>query len=221
MKQSRTLVVSTVFVLLMLGVAVWVYPHLPAQVPIHWDAQGHVNGWAPRFWAAAVPVLVMTGLAVVFASLPVISPRKFEIRPFARTYGIIVLATLAFTLVIGTVALLAGAGYPVSVQLVAPVAVGALLLVIGNFMGKFRKNFFVGIRTPWTLASDAVWERTHRFAGWLFMLAGLVWIVGGLAHVTPVALVVVILVATLVPATWSYFPYRLLDGRPRSPGSQP
>lgn len=220
MKPTHTLVVSTIFVLLILGVAVWVYPHLPAQAPIHWDAQGHVNGWAPRFWAAAIPVLVMAGLAVMFALLPVISPRKFEIRPFAHTYGIIVLATLAFMLVIGTVALLAGAGYPVSVQLVAPVAVGALLLVIGNFMGKFRKNFFVGIRTPWTLASDAVWERTHRFAGWLFMLAGLVWIVGGLAHVTPAALVVVTLVAALLPAAWSYFLYRRLEGHPQPPGSQ-
>src|SRR6185312_6783385 len=98
---------------------------------------------------------------LIYALLPVISPRKFEIAPFARTYGIIVMATLAFLLVVGTTALLAGAGYHVSVELVAPIAVGALLMVIGNFMGKFRKNFFVGIRTPWTLTSEMVWERTH------------------------------------------------------------
>lgn len=216
MKQTGTWIVSLVFIAVMLGVAVWAYPHLPAQTPTHWDAHGNVNGWMPRFWAAAIWPLMMLGLALVFAVLPAISPRKFEIRPFARAYGIVVLATLAFTLVVGTTALLAGAGYQVSVALVAPVAVGALLMVVGNFMGKFRKNFFVGIRTPWTLTNDVVWERTHRLAGWLFVLAGLAWIAGTLLGAPPAVMVAATLVAAFVPAIYSYFIYRRLEGRPRS-----
>jgi uncharacterized membrane protein len=212
MKQTGTFIVSLVFILLMLGVAAWIYPQLPARAPIHWDANGVANGWAPRFWAAAFPVLLMAGLALLFAILPLISPRKFGIAPFARVYGIIVLATMAFLLVVGTIALFAGAGHHVSMELVAPVAVGALLMVIGNFMGKFRKNFFVGIRTPWTLTSDVVWERTHRLAGWLFVLAGLVWIVGGLLHASPVVLVVAALAAGFIPAIYSYFVYRRVEG---------
>lgn len=218
MKQTGTWIVSLVFVVLMLGVAVWIYPHLPAQAPVHWDAHGNVNGWMPRFWAAAFWPLMMLGLAVLFAILPVISPRKFEIQPFARTYGIVVLAILAFQLVIGSVALLAGAGFHVSVDVVAPVAVGALLMVIGNFMGKFRKNFFIGIRTPWTLTSDVVWERTHRLAGWLFVLAGVAWIIGGLLHASPVVLVVAVLAAALVPAVYSYILYQRVE-RPSGSGS--
>ncbi|HEX7326042.1 MAG TPA: SdpI family protein [Rhodanobacteraceae bacterium] len=219
MKQTGTWIVSGIFVVAMLGIAVWIYPHLPAQTATHWDANGNVNGWMPRFWAAAIWPLLMAGLAVMYALLPVISPRRFEIKPFARTYGIIVLATLAFLLVVGTIALLAGAGYHVSMGLVAPIAVGALLMVIGNFMGKFRKNFFVGIRTPWTLTSDVVWERTHRLAGWLFVLAGLVWIVGGLVHASPVVLVVAALAAGFVPAIYSYFLYRRVEGHPRTHGN--
>ncbi|HEX5961059.1 MAG TPA: SdpI family protein [Rhodanobacteraceae bacterium] len=214
MKQTGTWIISLVFILLMLGVAAWIYPQLPAQAAIHWDANGVANGWAPRFWAAAVPVMLMVGLALLFAILPVISPRKFEIAPFARVYGIVVLATQAFLLVVGTVALFAGAGHHVSMELVAPVAVGALLIVIGNFMGKFRKNFFIGIRTPWTLTSDVVWERTHRLAGWLFVLAGLAWIVGGLLHVSPAVLVVAALAAGFIPAIYSYFLYRRVEDRP-------
>lgn len=220
MKQTGTRIVSLIFVVVMLGVAVWIYPHLPAQTPSHWGADGTVNGWMPRFWAAAIWPLLMLGLSLIYALLPVISPRKFEIAPFARTYGIIVMATLAFLLVVGTTALLAGAGYHVSVELVAPIAVGALLMVIGNFMGKFRKNFFVGIRTPWTLTSDVVWERTHRLAGWLFVVAGLVWIVGGLQHASPVVLVVAALAAGFIPAIYSYFLYRRVEG-PASSGSEP
>jgi uncharacterized membrane protein len=218
MKQTGTWVVSLIFVLVMLGVAVWIYPHLPAQTPIHWNAQGEANGWVSPFWAAAFPVLMMAGLAMMFAALPVISPRKFEIAPFARSYGIVVMATLAFLLVVGTLALLAGAGYHVSMQLVAPIAVGALLMVIGNFMGKFRKNFFVGIRTPWTLTSDAVWERTHRLAGWLFVLAGLAWIVGGLANAPPAVMVIATLVAAFVPVVYSYLLYRRVERHPQAGG---
>lgn len=221
MKQTGTWIVSVIFVVVMLGVAVWIYPHLPVQTPTHWDADGNVNGWMPRFWAAAIWPLVMLGLTVMYALLPVISPRKFEIRPFGRTYGIVVLAIQAFMLAVGTIALLAGAGYHISLGLVAPVAVGALLMVIGNFMGKFRKNFFIGIRTPWTLTSDVVWERTHRLAGWLFVLAGLVWIVGGLLHASPVVLVVAALAASFIPAIYSYFLYRRVEGRPHSQGNQP
>ncbi|MGH8214642.1 MAG: SdpI family protein [Rhodanobacteraceae bacterium] len=220
MKQTGTWIASVIFVVVMLGVAVWIYPQLPAQTPIHWDAHGNVNGWMPRFWAAAFWPLMLLGLAVMFVILPVISPRKFEIRPFARTYGIVVLATLAFMLVVGTIGLLAGAGYHVSVQLVAPVAVGALFMVIGNFIGKFRKNFFVGIRTPWTLTSEVVWERTHRLAGWLFVLAGLGWIVGGLLHTSPVVLVVAALAAGFIPAIYSYFLYRRVERQPHSQGGQ-
>lgn len=221
MKQTGTWIVSLVFILLMLGVAVWIYPQLPPQTAIHWDANGVANGWAPRLWAAALPVLLMAGLTLLFAVLPVISPRKFEIAPFARTYGIIVLATLAFLLVVGTIALLAGAGHHVSVELVVPIAVGALLMVIGNFMGKFRKNFFIGIRTPWTLTSDLVWERTHRLAGWLFVFAGLVWIVGGLLQASPTVLVAAVLAAGFIPAIYSYFLYRRIEGPASSRDSGP
>lgn len=221
MKQAGTWMVAVIFVVVMLGVAVWLYPQLPAMAPTHWGAGGQVNGWMPRFWAAATWPLLMLGLAGLFALLPVISPRKFAIKPFAQTYGIVVLAILAFLLVVGTTALLAGAGYAVSVSQITPIAVGALLMVIGNFMGKFRKNFFVGIRTPWTLASDAVWERTHRLAGWLFMLAGLVWVVGGLVHAVSAILVAAIVVAAVVPTVWSYVLYRRLEGHPQPPGSRP
>ncbi|HEU0276551.1 MAG TPA: DUF1648 domain-containing protein [Rhodanobacteraceae bacterium] len=150
MKAMRTLVVSLLFVV---GVAVWLYPRLPAVVPTHWDAHGQADGWLPRFWAVAIWPLVMIGIAVLTVVLPVISPRRFEIASFARTYGVLMLAIQAFLLVVGVCAMLAGAGYAVPIPPVGMLAIGALLIVLGNYMGKLRKNFFIGIRTPWTLAS--------------------------------------------------------------------
>ena len=94
---------------------------------------------------------------------------------------------------------------------IAMLAVGALLMVLGNYMGKLRKNFFIGIRTPWTLASDAVWERTHRLAGWLFVAAGLVMVASVLIG-APIWLPLgAIAAATLLPVAYSLWIYRRLD----------
>ncbi|HET7300025.1 MAG TPA: DUF1648 domain-containing protein, partial [Oleiagrimonas sp.] len=153
MKYTRSLMVSAIFILIAVGAAVWLYPHLPNRVPSHWDIHGQVDGYLPRFWAAAMTPLTIAGLAILMVLLPLISPRKFEITPFARVYMTLMLVSQAFMLVIGVVMLVAGAGYAVSVPLVAMLAVGALFMVLGNYMGKLRKNFFMGIRTPWTLAS--------------------------------------------------------------------
>ncbi len=205
---TRTLIVSTVFFLIAVSTAVWLYPELPAQVPTHWDLQGHVNGTMPRFWGAAFPALMILTLGILAPLLPLISPRHYAMTPFANVYGIVMLATQGTLLVIGVSTLLSSAGYAVPMPTIVLLAAGVLLMVLGNYMGKLRKNFFIGLRTPWTLASDAVWERTHRLGGRLFMLAGLVMVVGVLvgapSWLTPSA----IIAAILISCAYSFWIYR-------------
>ena len=93
-----------------------------------------------------------------------------------------------------------------------PAGVGLLLVVLGNFMGKLTKNFFVGIRTPWTLASDEVWLRTHRLGGKLFVLAGAGLFVAGLSGAGHVAILLAVVVAAGIPVAYSYVVYRKLEG---------
>lgn len=213
MKLSRSLWVSVAFVAVAVGVALWLYPRLPLQTPSHWNLQGQVDGHLPRFWAAAMPALVIASLAALTVLLPAISPRRFEIGSFAPVFALLMLTTQAFMLVVGLSMLLAGAGYAVPMPRIAMLSVGALLMVLGNYMGKLRKNFFIGIRTPWTLSSDAVWERTHRLGGWLFLAAGLL-VVLVVALDGPRWLpIVLILAAALVPALYSLLIYRRQEGR--------
>lgn len=212
MMFTRTLIVSAVLFLIAVIAAVWLYPQLPAQVPTHWDLQGHVNGSMPRFWGAAFPALMILALGILTWLLPRISPRRFEIAPFAHVYGIVMLAIQGVMLVVGLSALLRGAGYALPLRSIAALSIGVLLMVLGNYMGKLRKNFFVGIRTPWTLASDAVWERTHRLGGWLFMLAGLVTVIGALVDAPAWLMPAVIAAAALIPCVYSYLVYRRLGG---------
>ncbi|MDO1528019.1 SdpI family protein [Fulvimonas sp. R45] len=208
MKPARTLIVSAVFLAIAAGVAVWLYPRLPAQVPVHWNPHGRIDRYGPRGWVAAMPALLIAGIAVLTVLLPAISPRRFEIAPFARVYGLLMLVIQGMFLVIGLSVLLVGAGYPLPVPAIAMLAIGALFMVLGNYMGKLRKNFFVGIRTPWTLSSDAVWERTHRMGGWLFMLGGLVAVVATLAGAPWWIALSALIAAALLPVAYSFWIYR-------------
>ena len=157
----------------------------------------------------------MIGMWLVLWALPYISPKGFRLDSFLPVYGIISLAILAMLFVIMVIVFLAAKGNHIPVQRVAPIVVGLLLLVLGNYMGKVRKNFFVGIRTPWTLASDEVWMRTHHLGGWLFVVGGLIIAVAGLlapAHLVPGILIAVVITVSLVTVGGSYVIYRRVEG---------
>lgn len=218
MKPARTLIVSIVFVAIAVGVATWLYPHMPARVATHWGVDGQPNGYSPRFWAAAMWPILILGLAVLTVALPRISPKRFEMESFAGVYCALMLAIQGVMLVLGITAMLAGADHAVPMATIAPLGVGVLLMVLGNYMGKLRRNFFIGIKTPWTLASEAVWERTHRLAGWLYVLAGVAMVVLGLAGAMSGWSLAAVVIVVLIPAIYSYFIYRRLEGRHPSEG---
>jgi uncharacterized membrane protein len=155
----------------------------------------------------------MTGLYVLFVAIRRSSPRGFRVEAFAGAFELVQAAILAFLLTLHAGMLLAGLGEPVSMNRVVCVGMGLLFVVIGNFMGKFTRNFFVGIRTPWTLASDEVWLRTHRLGGKLFVAGGLVVLGAGLLGVRSlVPFMLLPIVLALVPAVYSYVLYRRLEG---------
>lgn len=218
MKPARTWIVSIVFLAIAVGVAAWLWPHMPARVPVHWGIDGQPNGYASRFWAVAMWPLLIVGLAVLTAALPRISPKRFGMETFAGVYAVLMLVIQGVLLLLGIAVMLAGAGHAVPIATIAPLAVGVLLMALGNYMGKLRRNFFVGIRTPWTLASEAVWERTHRLAGWTYVLAGAAMVVLGLAGAMAGWTLAAVIAVLLVPHVCSYFIYRRREGRDPSEG---
>jgi uncharacterized membrane protein len=195
-----------------------IYRQLPATVPVHWNARGQANGFAPRAWGAFLMPVVMAGTYLLLTAIPRISPRGFGVERFARVYRIFQTAILTFLLLTSVLVSWAGTGAKVPIDRAVYVGIGLLFVVLGNFLGKVTKNFFVGIRTPWTLASDEVWLRTHRLGGKLFVLAGLGLIVCGLLGVGgPLAPLAAAGLAGGVPAIYSYLLYRrtVLDSHPR------
>jgi len=212
MNRTSALLVGLAFVLISFGLCAFYYGRMPAQMPIHWDAAGHANGYAPRLWGVFLWPAMVTGLWLLLLLLPVVSPKGFRIDQFMGTYNLIVTAIIALMLFTSALAYAAAAGSSLPIPNLVIGAIGLLFVVIGNYMGKFRKNFFIGVRTPWTLASDEVWARTHRLAGWIFIAGGLALVVQGFTGVNQAVLLAVVGIVTIVPIAYSFFEYKRVEG---------
>lgn len=150
-----------------------VYSRLPEQVPVHWDWSGQPDRWGSRVEGAFLLPAIALVLWGLLRWLPTIDPRRANYARFGGTYDFSVNAILTFMAGLHIVLLGTVLGWPISVERVVPGAVGVLLLIIGNLLPRARSNWWFGIRTPWTLSSDRVWQKTHRVGGYLMILAGL------------------------------------------------
>ncbi len=149
------------------------YSRFPARVASHWDLQGRVNGWSGKGFAAfAVPILALA-MYLLFLFLPRLDPKKDRYAEFAGVYHVFKAAIVGLLAAVYLATGLFNLGYPVDIGAVIPALIGALFVLIGALLPRIKNNWFVGIRTPWTLSSERVWERTHRVGGRLFVVFGL------------------------------------------------
>lgn len=219
MKGTRTLAVVALLADVLLSAVL--YRLLPERVPVHWNIHGQVDGYGSKL---ALVLYGPLGIALVWGLLLLLAradPKRAERARAEAVDGgpsegegsywtVIHLLLVALVLLHGGL-LLSASGLVQGPDRVLCVALALLLLLPGNFMGRLRPNWFVGIRTPWTLASDDVWRRTHRLAAVLMVGGGLVLLPLALLLPGPkavVASVVVTVVATLGPAVFSYFAWR-------------
>ncbi len=212
MKLQRGEVLALVLVVAALLISVLFYGRLPERIPTHWNIRGEVDAYSSKGFGAFLMPAVMAGLFLLFLALPAISPRGFRFESFRSVWGILQSAILGLLLLVHALVLFAALGKPVDVPRGIEAGVGLLIGVLGNFLGKVSRNFFVGIRTPWTLASEEVWLRTHRLGGRLFVLAGLAMFVLALAGAGPIAATAPLIAAALVSVAASYFIYRRVEG---------
>jgi uncharacterized membrane protein len=190
-----------------IALSAWALPRLPEQVPVHWN----IRGEADRYGSAvshAVEIPLMVALVYVATLMaPMIDPRRRNYALFPGAMRLIRLLTPLLLLSIHAVTTLSALGFVTRVGLWVTVGVGLLLVLMGNVMGKVRHNYFVGIKTPWALASEENWQRTHRMAAPLWVAAGLAIIVGAFLPGTwgGVVLLAAVGVAVVVPFGYSYW----------------
>jgi uncharacterized membrane protein len=201
------------------------YPFLPPIVPSHFDAAGQVNGYMPKLVIAILYPGISIVLFLILRFITQIGPNlgyRNQRRANTQVVSMIMVGILLFNLVIQLLTTAYALGAQVNISLVISLAVSVLFIFLGNYLGKLRRNFWAGIRTPWTLASDIVWERTHRLGGWLFVLVGFI---GLITSFFPplrlvVGLLVPLIVVVIILTLYSYIAYQryTVDGRePLSP----
>ncbi len=191
---------------LAVALSIWAYPQLPPTVATHWGLNGTPNGYSSRAMAVAIIPVVLLVMTGVFRVLPRLDPRRDNYAKFIGTYWLIANTVILFILVAHGLIIASGLGYSVKIDRLMPIGLGLLFIVLGNYLTRVEPNWFVGIRTPWTLSSDTVWRKTHRTGGWLMVLAGLVVASGAfLPHGAFLPLfVVAILVMAVIPIVQSY-----------------
>jgi uncharacterized membrane protein len=187
-----------------------VFPRLPETMPTHFDMSGQPNGWSSRLfgaWVMPLFLLFMWGLVRV---LPAIDPRGSNYAKFGGAFEQIIVSIMLFMFGMHIILLRAALGYPVAMQRVVPIGVGVLLAVIGNLLPRARPNWFIGIRTPWTLSSDRVWEKTHRIGGHVFVAGGIFIALSALVmpQWAPIVLVAVVVLCTVTVLIYSYAEWR-------------
>jgi uncharacterized membrane protein len=187
-----------------------VWHGLPERVPTHWNARGEVDGWSGRrFGAFFVPAIALA-MWVLLPLLRKLDPRRANYELFEETYYLIVNCVVLFMGVMHAVMLSAALGWRVDMSRAMLIMIGLMFIVLGNFLPRLRSNWWMGVRTPWTLENDRVWRETHRLAGWTFVVGG---VVAVLATLLPAPLRFPIgfaglMVGGLLPVVWSYVLWR-------------
>ncbi len=197
-----------------------VYSHraewLPEKVPTHWNAENEVDQYTSRddlLVYLLLPPGVMAGVTVLAVVLPWLSPRHFKVEPFRATWDYIMALLVVLFGYIHMVLLAAYMGKMNGAEFPRWLIGGMLVIfaMLGNRLGKVQRNFWMGIRTPWTLASDTVWIRTHRLGAWTFTAGALAGLVLLLAGVNPIVVMLVFTAAAVVPVFYSLWLYKHLE----------
>ena len=197
-------------VVITFAASIIVYPRLPARVPTHWNIRGQVDGYGPRWISTFLLPAMLLVLWGLLRFLPRIDPRRANYAKMQGTYDLVVNLTLTLLAALHLVLLGAVAGAPISIARVVPALVGVSLVVIGNVLPRARPNWWFGIRTPWTLSNDRVWERTHRVGGYVMTAIGALAILASILGVTVASAAVGIAAAALGLGliAYSYFAWK-------------
>ena len=206
MKNKKTLVITSLICLLPIIVGALVYKRLPETIATHFDLNGNPDGWSSRAFA-------VFGLPAILLAVNLLLPFMLRADPkHENMSGALVNITIwtipVLSLLCSGLTLGRALGYDVRIERVLPVFMGVLFILIGNYLPKTKQSYTMGIKLPWTLASEENWNRTHRLAGFLWVLGGVYFIVMSFIGWSVPAFVLPLAVMVLVPMAYSYLLYR-------------
>ncbi len=209
MKINRKTLILTTLVCLLPIIAVagaLLYSRLPETVPTHFNLNGEPDGWSSRAVAAfALPALMLVMNFVLQFALNADPKRQNMSEALMK---VVVWTVPVLSVLCSGMTLAKALGYNVRIEVVLPVFMGLLFILIGNYLPKTKQSYTMGIRLPWTLSSEENWNRTHRLAGFLWVLCGVLFIVMSFIGWSLPLFLILLAVMILVPLIYSYLLYR-------------
>ena len=204
-KNLKILIITSIIILLPMVAGLILWNQLPEQIPTHWNANGEVDGWSSKAFAVFGLPLLMLVIQWLCTLGTGADPKKAN-HP-EKVVQLVLWIIPVITIFLFTATYMVALGQEVRMEVIMPVLVGLLLTVVGNYMPKCKQNYTIGIKIPWTLNSEENWNKTHRFAGWIWTFGGLAIMltgfVGGVWFFLPVVLVMV-----FAPMIYSYILHR-------------
>ncbi len=198
-----------IIILLSFLVGIYFYPQMPDKMASHWNIKSEVDGYLSKFWGLFLMPLISIGMYGLFLFLPRIDPLKENVKKFEKYYHGFILVMLTFLLYIYVLTIAANLGFEFNMGILLMPGLSLLFFYIGLMMEKSKRNWFIGIRTPWTLQNDKVWEKTHKLGSKLFKILSIIILFGVFLpeFMFWITILSVFLIA-VIPVFYSYFVYR-------------
>lgn len=205
LKKYRGLLIVTSFIILipmLIGFGLW--NQLPDQIPTHWNMQGEIDGYSSKLFAIVVLPLILVGVQWLCTLGTLADPKNKNIAD--KLWKLVLWICPVISLVLGYITYGTVLGMQIDINMITPIFMGLLFMVIGNYLPKCKQSYTVGIKIPWTLNSEENWNKTHRFAGPCWMIAGfLSAVLGMLGFMVPMLICLIVIV--FVPVVYSYMYY--------------
>jgi uncharacterized membrane protein len=193
------------------------YPALPERVATHWNAAGEVDGYSSRLIGVVILPLVLAGMILLIMVLPIIDPLRRNISLFRPQYNFLVLLLAAFFFYLHLVTLGLNLGLRVPIMSLITPMIGLVFFVIGVLLKSAKRNWTFGIRTPWTLSNEIVWNKTHALGAMLFKLAGILTALGAIVPAFALGIMLFTLLgAAILLVVYSYLEYRKVESQERA-----
>ena len=214
MNLRKSEIIITLLIIVSFATGASIYPVLPNQVASHWNMQGEVDGYMSRFWGAFFMPILSLAMGILFYAVPRIDPKRKNIEKFRVYFDGFIIIMFLFLLYLYLLTIVWNLGYQFELIIALSPAFAVLYYYVGILMSYARPNWSIGIRTPWTLSSALVWDKTHDLSAKLFRLAGLFALVGIiLPSYAFLFIVIPALIISVTAMLYSYLEYRKIHGK--------
>ena len=207
--MKKEFLISWIIIAVSLAISIYLYDKMPESMASHWDSQGNVNGYMPRFWGLFLMPIISVAMLSLFLFIPMIDPLNANIKKFRKYYDLFIIIMVVFMFYIYILTLLWNSGFRFGmVQMILP-AVGILFFYAGILTENAKRNWSIGIRTQWTMSDELVWEKTNKLGGKLFKISGIIAFLGLFFRKYAFLLFIVpIILFSIYLIFYSYFEYK-------------